>query len=282
MKNLDPYLGSAGTFFDDTIARKEDPALVARLVAAKPQLIPRYQIYDAAFAVNHLESIQPDLAFAAIGADLREVYKYNSLAMRNFVEAVGSLQPVTVRYRCQYCTVTPNESLDHYLPQSTYPEYSIHPRNLVPCCKTCNGYKSNTFLINGQRQFINYYLDQLPQVQYLFARVTVNPNGDVDFSFYLQNRNNAVPPRVFALLSTHFKKLRLFIRMHKAASTVISEFFDTIDENAERLSRQETIDEVLRLTSKNKIACGPNYYMAILKEALVADVNFMNRFNWTS
>jgi hypothetical protein len=280
MKNLNPYLGPAAAFFDDTVARKEDPALVGRLMATKPQLLPRYQLYEAAFAINNLESIHADPAFGAIGTDCKAVYKYDSLAIRNFVEALGLLQPLSVRYRCQYCTVTPNESLDHYLPQSIYGEYSINPLNLVPACKTCNGYKSSVFLVNGQRQFINHYLDQLPQVQYLFAVIIVDANGDIDFRFQLENRNNAIPAGIFRLINEHFKRLRLLERMRKAASTDISEFIELIAESAQRLSLQDTTEEVLRLIDKSRTAYGINFYMAVLKEAIITDASFTNRFQW--
>ncbi len=281
MRNLIPLGGMSDVFFDNTIARKEDAGLVARLVQARPDLMARYQVYDEAFASNTLESVARELALSAIGADVQKVYTYGSVAFRNFREHLAAQQPLTVRYKCQYCTVTPNESLDHYLPQSRYPEFSIHTLNLVPCCKTCNGYKLNVFLVGNRRQFINFYLDELPLVQYLFVNITADATGELKYDFYLQNVGNVIAPELFARLESHYRRLHLFERMRKESITDISEFFDLIGEYSARLTQQETIDEVIRLTTRSKQSYGHNHYMAILKEALINNPLFMNIFTWT-
>jgi len=62
---------------------------------------------------------------------------------------------------CPYCGIkeTPYH-VDHILPRSKYPEFSMFSHNLVGVCSVCNSrYKGDTFVKNGERQFFNPYGD---------------------------------------------------------------------------------------------------------------------------
>ncbi|WP_198406318.1 hypothetical protein [Delftia acidovorans] len=60
---------------------------------------------------------------------------------------------------------TPN-TLDHYLPKQSYPEFSITACNLFPMCDICQG-KKGTATVNAtnQRLFLHPYFDQFTDVQ---------------------------------------------------------------------------------------------------------------------
>lgn len=60
---------------------------------------------------------------------------------------------------------TPN-TLDHYLPKQTYPEFSITAFNLFPMCDICQGEKgTNTVDAANQRLFLHPYFDQFIDMQ---------------------------------------------------------------------------------------------------------------------
>jgi hypothetical protein len=60
---------------------------------------------------------------------------------------------------------TPN-TLDHYLPKETYPEFSILPANLSPMCDACQGEKSSKTLDEDSRRlFLHPYFDQIQDLQ---------------------------------------------------------------------------------------------------------------------
>lgn len=44
-----------------------------------------------------------------------------------------------------YCTTSKAGTVDHYLPKTKFPTYSITPANLVPCCGDCNLIKDTHF-----------------------------------------------------------------------------------------------------------------------------------------
>ncbi|WP_421182188.1 HNH endonuclease [Aeromonas dhakensis] len=53
-------------------------------------------------------------------------------------------------------------TLDHYLPQSIYPELSITFENLTPMCDKCQRLKDNNILTDdGRKLFIHPYYDQI-------------------------------------------------------------------------------------------------------------------------
>lgn len=66
---------------------------------------------------------------------------------------------------------TPN-TLDHYLPQSIFPEFSITSVNLFPMCDICQGKKGTRTLDDeGQRLFIHPYFDVFLDQQVVILKI---------------------------------------------------------------------------------------------------------------
>jgi len=60
---------------------------------------------------------------------------------------------------------TPN-TLDHYLPQESYPDFSITPANLSPMCDICQGEKkAKTVNAANERLFLHPYFDEFTDQQ---------------------------------------------------------------------------------------------------------------------
>lgn len=64
--------------------------------------------------------------------------------------------------KCPYCgNIGTSAQLDHYLPKQSYPQYSVYPKNLIPCCRDCNeGYKKAALANTEAEQLINPYFDK--------------------------------------------------------------------------------------------------------------------------
>lgn len=61
---------------------------------------------------------------------------------------------------CPMCGSPTTGGLDHYLPRSVYPEFSIMAANLVPACTHCNsGVKGNVYRGISPDRFIHPYFD---------------------------------------------------------------------------------------------------------------------------
>lgn len=99
-------------------------------------------------------------------------------------------------FKCPLCGVRDVTDLDHYAPRSIFPEYSVHPRNLIPTCHECNLEKDNDWLTPaGHRIIFNAYFDHplnilcvinsdikidkygMPYVRVLQADVDKRPKG---------------------------------------------------------------------------------------------------------
>jgi hypothetical protein len=61
---------------------------------------------------------------------------------------------------CPFCGgIGHVKTLDHYLPKSIFPAYSVLPHNLVPSCRDCNTGKNASFATQAQDQALHPYLD---------------------------------------------------------------------------------------------------------------------------
>jgi hypothetical protein len=67
---------------------------------------------------------------------------------------------VTADGKCPFCGgIGHATTLDHYLPKANFPQYSICPGNLVPCCRDCNTSKRASFPKIAAKQAIHPYHD---------------------------------------------------------------------------------------------------------------------------
>lgn len=63
---------------------------------------------------------------------------------------------------CPMCGSETTNTIDHFLPRNSYPEFSIFTRNLVPCCGLCNsGAKKTIIKGTSPERFLHPYFDQL-------------------------------------------------------------------------------------------------------------------------
>ncbi len=106
---------------------------------------------------------------------------------RTIYDQLISLAPLG---RCPFCGFGQSRSLDHYLPHSFHPIYSVLPQNLVPCCGDCNGIKNNNVAVIEDEQTIHPYYDQAIffSEQWLFAQVV--PGNDISITYYVAPPNH--------------------------------------------------------------------------------------------
>jgi hypothetical protein len=86
-------------------------------------------------------------------------YEYRLLEKSNgriFYDEIILSSPHNI---CPYCTIKIVKTVDHFLPKSQYPSYSITPDNLVPSCRDCNTDKKISYPINSDDQTFHPYFD---------------------------------------------------------------------------------------------------------------------------
>jgi len=108
---------------------------------------------------------------------------------------------------CPYCSVTTVDEIDHVLPKSVYPEFSVLAQNLVPSCGRCNSSKGATCFVSNGTSFPHPYFDQIPAGKILHADVAVSHHA-VTWSFFLI-RLPGMDERSFAAMQSMFEVLEL-------------------------------------------------------------------------
>ncbi|MBV7434193.1 zinc finger-like domain-containing protein [Cardiobacteriaceae bacterium TAE3-ERU3] len=88
---------------------------------------------------------------------------------------------------CLYCLISSIDSLDHYLPKSIFPQFSILPINLVPSCTECNSkLKRDNFFNIKEDQLIHPYLDKSYYFEEKWIYCSFNLTDDYPiFNFYV-------------------------------------------------------------------------------------------------
>jgi hypothetical protein len=127
--------------------------------------------------------------------------------------------------KCPYCGIDGANAfnIDHFLPRSQYPEFSVYSENLVAVCAECNSrYKNSKFIIAGKRQFFNPYFDTFIDKRFLLCKISVSNTGFCKFEFEIDKTLLSQDPYAYEVLSNHFKQLKLGSRF---TDLVLKKFF---------------------------------------------------------
>ncbi|WP_459813198.1 HNH endonuclease [Campylobacter concisus] len=116
--------------------------------------------------------------------------------------------------KCPYCGLGQVATLDHYLPKSEFPIFSILPNNLIGCCRDCNAIKRNIVL-----NTIHPYYDNFTKIQWLFAKVNWS---DLTMEFFVDTKdiNNALDKKK---IEEHFRVYELARRYAIEAASELSD-----------------------------------------------------------
>lgn len=108
--------------------------------------------------------------------------------------------------RCPLCSHRIVSTLDHYLPKSKYPVYSVTPINLIPSCFECNKGKKVEYPSNSKEETLHPYFDDVEGDSWLKAKIiTSNPIG---FEYYV-SPSNKWNDLLNERIKTHFKSFEL-------------------------------------------------------------------------
>lgn len=139
---------------------------------------------------------------------------------------------------CPYCGgIGKNTTLDHYLSQAVFSQFSILPMNLIPACRDCNlGEKKNYTATRAEHQIIHPYFDH--------QRFFVDPWVEGTYHMPADGRPARCEYFVAELpawnrvdidrAKSHFKLFNLATKYETQADTALQ----TLDNQIERLQAQ--------------------------------------------
>ena len=159
MKNLKPYSEDSKDCFEvykEAVKNKRKDKEI--LLNIQNDIESQFDIYSGKFRDKKLYEVI-SLTFSAPEKDaLINLYDFNATVIKKIKGKILDSQIATINNTCQYCTLNSVNTLDHFIPKQSFPEFSINPLNLFPCCSECNSKKSNLWLDDNRLLFLNLYL----------------------------------------------------------------------------------------------------------------------------
>lgn len=250
-----------------------------RLIKLESYVLSRYSEYEK--QKLSLEKISDSKITNKLDKkSLESCYNRNSEGYLEGEVVVKILEIQSAQHKnsCPYCGIDKPRTIDHYLPKSEYPEFSIYPPNLIPCCPRCNSKKSDDWRKNGKRIFINYYFDSLPDEQFLFASLKYEKNNFDKIplvTFEIKNNGN-ISKKDFSLIERHFNKLDLLKEYSEYVEEELSNIHDEISHNT-HIPKKEHKETLERRAHTFARKYGVNYWKACLYNAVIASEDFFDR-----
>lgn len=273
MLNLSPYDDDAFLFHKKVVESKrtsnKNPYLKQKMVACLPQVKGLFVQFDECFANNELNSLSPHGFKKADTNDFLKLYSYKNSSINKLKILITTIRGNRSLNTCQNCTINSVNSMDHFLPKINFPEFVVNPKNLIPICTECNGYKSTS----SSEQFLNLYLDKLPSDQYLFVKI----DEDLIPTFEIKNRSG-INPIIFNKIETHYGKLHLLKRFSRESYRVIAGLENQISSLQGALPWEEIVSCVKDHARKNCITFGANFWESILQLEIVENPQFKAEF----
>lgn len=187
---------SFGTVIDIVSKGILDTTLLTKIKSSKVKLVEVFDEYDKIlkqgngfqlprYDYNKNKGIDPivlgDLKHSEISSMYSKFFVPKRLDSRVIYDEIMA----SSSEYCPYCGVLKDiEELDHFLPKSKYPQFSILTSNLIPSCKTCNQtYKASSFAICYEEQIIHPYID-LPhffEEKWIDVELNINEHEEVRF-----------------------------------------------------------------------------------------------------
>ncbi len=257
--------------WDEIVSHKRE-IRKEKLLQYRRLVLDRYAFYQSHY--ESLEEISPLDAplWENIKEDFHSCYGNNAVFSRAKKILLSSAS------KCPYCLLNRPNTLDHYFDKSDYPEYSVFTPNLIPCCSECNSQKgTDLFDDSHQRLFIHFYLDNIPDYQYLFVRFIIDsPKSIPQISIDLQFRENEPIERQ---IRNHFSQLDLLKKYHDAIINRLPVVLGEIKIAKSSGRSLDQIQEIMRIryraltdTYKN------NYWETCMYEGLLSSDGFLEAF----
>ena len=268
MINMKRYAGEKTPYelFSEAVDRKDkNSADTIALNANKHKVEIAYRYYERAMGNQKLGLLTSSTVLSRIKQPLLKMYSSGCKLVKNFRTWHFNNNPQTYNNVCPYCTINSANTTEHILPKEVYPEYAVNVFNLIPACSECNSFKrEDIFDHNGKIFTINFYTDTLPDIRYLFARIT-SIEGGVQFEYYLENRNG-VDVNLYALLERHFQRFHLIDRFYDKAVQELPNIINYF--KCENITCEVDYDnaasKLIRKTDEDAKAYGRNHWRIVM------------------
>lgn len=199
------------------LAAESTPRRRAALAALTRRIDAAGRRYEAALPNVHL--VGKARLTRTEKLTLNDGYDSRSTAVKRLLEAMRVSLAENHRELCPYCSLDSTYQLDHFLPKSVYPEFSLYGSNLLPICGRCNQIKLNSVATRaGNRIFVLPSADAFLRKDLLLATLAMHPVPHFTFSVDPAAPITAVER---AQVERHFERLQLASRYRRRANALL-------------------------------------------------------------
>lgn len=271
-ENEQPF--AAGEVFETCVSMVRKPALREQLRAVRPVVETEAADYDAKAADKQLYRKQPHDQIGAVSRDkMVKVYTLRMVPKTSTGRPIyNKIMLAPVNGRCPLCGIGTVNTLDHYLPKTHFPVYSVTPNNLVPVCNWCQGEKSEYYPTTEGEQLLHPYFDDMDNEVWLVAEVVAGaPAGFRYFASPPDHWTPSAKERVVA----HLKELNLLKLFSSNAGSRLSEIRARLtilhQKGGEGAVHEHLYEELASIEANHK-----NSWTAAMYRAAVASDWFCN------
>lgn len=190
----------------DIVSSKNEPRKT-NLKSLHASVERRFNEFEVAIAADSLSAITENASLQRHRVDLQSCYGSKTKKLSEMLQSIRDEQSPGLLKWCPYCGLTGPGSHDHYLPKELFPEFSVNPHNLVSACTKCNSTKGSRWVSGGERLFIHFYSDPVPEELFLLVELH-HKNGAFSASYKIR-RPATTDPAVWSLIENHFRELNL-------------------------------------------------------------------------
>jgi hypothetical protein len=176
--------------FETCISNFRDEVFKSKLESISTNIDSEASFYDTKASSNNLSSIPQQSNINGIVSvdDMKKVYEQKFVKKgqpgRKYYEKLRLSAKNNICPLCNQRTVT---TLDHVLPKTLYPIFSVTPFNLIPACADCNKIKDTYRPSIPQEEILHPYYDDISPKQYLYAEF--NEETPISINFYIKSSN---------------------------------------------------------------------------------------------
>lgn len=277
MKNLTNFDEDCFNIHKTAVKNKNNSALKKALISIEDKVRGQYEVYNDKFTTKSIYKIK-SISFTLFERDsLIDLYSYRSAIIKSVKNKILDKQIITINATCQYCTINSVGTLDHFIPKEEFPEFSVNPLNLFPCCSECNSKKSKFSFDGEESLFINLYLDELPEKEYLKAKFVFN--DDVPMVTFTLANDEMINEELFNTISNHYKRLNLLERMRAVSNERITDIINSIKRSFKINNDINTLKKfIIEEEMENKSSYGYNHWKSVLVLSLISYNDFWNKY----
>lgn len=171
---------------------------------------------------NLLKTMTPITLNTPQKDSLKKCYKNKTTLIDLIINEIRSAQDVFHDMYCPFCGFHNPIEIDHYLPIAEFPEFSFIPINLIPICPKCNKAKSNSWIENDERLFLNKYFDDDNLDEFLKCKPQIIDENNITFEYCLDYVKLA---RISKgdIIKTHYEKLNIMTIYKDNSNGIMSE-----------------------------------------------------------